>query len=204
MDLSGIRTFQKIRNVLSEDQRKKLHSSFKPLLFSMMNRSSSPCMMDERGGMMKKGGMMGQEGMMKGMMGGRMMQGPSQTDTGQSSLTKTDSQGPVTVKVAFDPQEQTQGSELRFNVEMDTHSVELGDVDLGRLSVLRDEGGAQVSPSQWSSPGKGGHHVKGTLVFQNAHGSGKRLVDPDTRYVELVIRNVGEVKERVFRWDLKQ
>ncbi|NIQ37297.1 MAG: hypothetical protein GTN81_01715 [Proteobacteria bacterium] len=204
MDLSGVRTFQKVKNLLSEDQRKKLHASFKPLLFSMMNHYSSPCMMDERSGMMKKGGMMGQESMMKGMMGGGMMQGSSQTETGHSSLIRTDSQGPVTVKVAFDPQQQTQGNELRFKVEMDTHSVELGDIDLGRLSVLRDEGGAQFTPSEWSSPGQGGHHVEGTLVFQNSHSSGKRLVGPDTRYVELVIRDIGEVKERVFRWDLKQ
>jgi len=202
MDLGGIRTFQKVKNVLSEEQRKKLHSSFKPLLFSMMNHSSSPCMVDESSGMMGpgKGGMMKQGG----MMGGSMMQGPSQTGAGQSSLTKTDSQGPITVKVAFDPQQETKRDELLFKVEMDTHSVELGNIDLGRLSVLRNEKGAEVNPSKWSSPGKAGHHVKGTLVFQNAHGPGKLLVGPDTRYVELVVKDVGEVTERVFRWDLKQ
>ncbi len=212
MNLGGIQTFQKVKTVLSEEQRKKLHSSFKSLLFSMMNHSSSPCMMDERSGMMgpakdgmmKQGGIMGQEGMMKSMMGGRMMQGPSQTGAGQSLLTKTDSQGPVTVKVAFDAQQQTEQGKLVFKVELDTHSVELGSIDLGQLSVLRNEKGEQVNPSEWISPAGGGHHVKGTLTFPNPYSSGKPLVGPDTQYVELVVRDIGEVRERIFRWDFRQ
>ncbi len=116
-------------------------------------------------------GIMGQEGMMKSMMGGRMMQGASQTGAGQSLLTKTDSQGPVTVKVAFDAQEQTERGKLVFKVEMDTHSVEVGNINLGQLSVLRNEKGEQVNPSEWTSPAGDGHHVKETLTFPNLYGS---------------------------------
>ncbi len=199
MDLSGIRTFEKVKNVLSGEQRKKIHTLFKSSLFPMMDDSYSPCVMDERTGMGPAKG-----GMMKGMMGASMMQGQPQTGVSPSTLTKTDSQGPVTVKIAFDPSQRTGRRKLIFKVEMDTHSEELEDIDLGQLSVLRNEQGAQVNPSEWTSPGVGGHHVKGTLVFPNAYASGKPLVGSDTRYVELVVRDVGEVGERIFRWDLKQ
>lgn len=220
MDIDGVRTMEKVKNVLSEEQRKKIKSLFRPLVFPMMGRPSAPCMMGEgagmmgpgksgmmgsgKGGMMSQGGMTGQGGMMQGMMGGGMMQGQSEMGVSPSSLTKTDSQGPVTVEIIFDPQKQTDGDELLFGVKMNTHSAEVGDIDLGQLSVLRNEQGKEVNPSEWASPGGGGHHVEGMLVFPSIDPSGRPLLGPETRYLELVLRDVGGTGERVFRWDLKE
>jgi hypothetical protein len=51
----------------------------------------------------------------------------------------TDFQGPVTIEVTFNPQEQTKRGELVFKVKMDAHAIKLGEIDLDRLSALRDE-----------------------------------------------------------------
>jgi hypothetical protein len=203
-EIDGVRTMEKIERVLSEEQQKKVKSLLKPLIFPTMGFPYCPNMTTEGGGMMgpSKGGMM--EGMMgqQSMMRGGMMQGQAKTGVNPSSLTKTDAQGSVTIEVTFDPQEQRTQEELLFEVKMDTHSVELGEIDLGQLSVLRNEKGTEVNPSKWASPEEGGHHVAGSLVFPSVDPSGRFLLGPTTRSIELVVRGVGGIGERVFRWNL--
>lgn len=83
---------------------------------------------------------------------------------------------------------------LHFQVAMNTHSVELG-YDLAQLAVLRTDRGDEVSGLRWDG-GRGGHHVNGTLYFP--------VMDLDgARWVELVIQDVANVPERVFRWEMK-
>jgi hypothetical protein len=83
---------------------------------------------------------------------------------------------------------------LHFQVAMNTHSVEL-DHDLTRLTVLRTDQGDEILPLRWDG-GQGGHHVNGTLYFPAVELNG-------VRWVEIVIRDVDGVPERVFRWDLE-
>jgi hypothetical protein len=63
--------------------------------------------------------------------------------------------------------------------------------------VLRDDAGNEYRPSSWDSA-PGGHHRQGTLTFPipDSLGQGK------ARYIEMVIRDVAGVKERVLRWEL--
>lgn len=84
---------------------------------------------------------------------------------------------------------------------MDTHAVDLDGYDLGQLAVLRTDGGREVRPSGWDAP-KGGHHRSGTLTFPATAADGSPLIGPTTRAIELVIRDVGGVPERRFRWTL--
>jgi len=86
------------------------------------------------------------------------------------------------------------GKTLDFRVAMNTHSVNL-DYDLTQLAVLRTERGDEVAPSRWDGP-RGGHHVRGTLSFPAPDLRG-------VRWVEVLIRDVAGVPERVFRWELK-
>ncbi len=83
---------------------------------------------------------------------------------------------------------------LHFQVAMNTHSVEL-DYDLTRLALLRTDQGDEVKPLRWEGS-RGGHHVNGVLYFP--------AVELDNaQWVEVVIRDVAGIPERVFRWDLK-
>ena len=87
---------------------------------------------------------------------------------------------------------------LAFQVVMDTHSVDLDQYDLGKLAVLRDDDGAEYRPASWRSA-PGGHHRTGTLSF----AAPASLSEGKTGYVELIIRDVSGVAERVLKWTLE-
>ncbi|MDP2953094.1 MAG: hypothetical protein Q8O76_07255, partial [Chloroflexota bacterium] len=86
---------------------------------------------------------------------------------------------------------------LVFEVGMNTHSVDLDRYDLAKLATLRDDSGKEYLPVSWRAE-PGGHHRSGTLTFPipDSVGQGK------ARYLDLVIRDVAGVKERVLKWQL--
>lgn len=85
-----------------------------------------------------------------------------------------------------------------FTIVMDTHAVDLDGYDLAQLAVLRVDGGPDLAPVRWDAPA-GGHHREGTLAFPTEQG-GKPVIGAQTRTIELVIRDVAGVPERVFTW----
>lgn len=101
------------------------------------------------------------------------------------AVTQINEDGSVTIKVT--PQPRSDG--LAFTVVMDTHVVDLDGYDLRALATLRI-GNAELQPSGWDAP-LGGHHRQGTLTFPAAAVDGP---------LELIIRGVANVPERVFRW----
>jgi hypothetical protein len=86
-----------------------------------------------------------------------------------------------------------------FDVVMSTHAVDLDGYDLTQLAVLRVNGAGEIHPANWDAP-KGGHHRQGTLTFPTTASDGSALIGPDTRTIELVIRDIAGVPERVLRW----
>lgn len=115
-----------------------------------------------------------------------------------NTTTKTNEAGSVTLKATW----PGPGAGLAFTVVMDTHSVDLDAVDLGRSAMLRLDQGREVAPTGWDAP-KGGHHREGKLIFPDKGADGAPVIGPDTRVVELVIRDVAGVPERTLRWDLQ-
>lgn len=107
-----------------------------------------------------------------------------------SDLTRTHSGGGVTVKVTYLNPQGTDGP--RFQVVLDTHSVDLDVYDLRELASLRDGGGQTLRPTEVQYKG-GGHHRQAILAFPESFAPVKSL--------ELVIRDVAGIKERAFRWD---
>jgi hypothetical protein len=85
-----------------------------------------------------------------------------------------------------------------FAVVLDTHSVSLDGYDLSKMAVLRVDG-REVAPTSWDAPA-GGHHRSGTLIFPSTAADGSPLITRETAQVELVVRGVGDVPERVLRW----
>ncbi len=117
------------------------------------------------------------------------------------SQVQTNEGGSVTIEVTWEAQQPSSNS-LRLAVIMDTHSVDLDKYDMKKTAALRNDKGRQVAPAAWEGPPGGGHHRSGALVFPATDG-GTPLIEPGTKYVELVIRDVASVKERVLRWDLE-
>ena len=100
---------------------------------------------------------------------------------------QTNEEGGVTVAVAPILEKEV----WSFEVEMNTHSVELGD-DLLAVSVLIDDRGNEYAPIAWEGDPPGGHHRSGILKFSP--------LSPLPASLELTMRGVGGVPERKFLW----
>ena len=109
-----------------------------------------------------------------------------------SDATQSVAGGGVTVKVTYLNPKGSDGA--RFQIALDTHSINLDSYDLKTISVLRDDAGNTFSPTSVENKGSG-HHRETTVSFAKVASGTKR--------VELVIKDVAGVKERIFRWDLE-
>ncbi|MBM2802916.1 MAG: hypothetical protein HW419_809, partial [Deltaproteobacteria bacterium] len=107
------------------------------------------------------------------------------------STPQTISGGGVTAKVTYLNPGTT--DEPRFQVVLDTHSVDVDAYDLKSIIVLRDDAGKTYVSTGVENKGSG-HHREATLGFPK--------VSSDAKRVELVIKEIAGVKERVFRWNV--
>ncbi len=124
--------------------------------------------------------------LLSGVLGGGESFGATAPHT-----TRTDSGGGVIVKVTY--LNTKTSDDLRFQVVLDTHSVNLDGYDLKTITVLRDDAGNTYLPTAVENKGSG-HHRETTVNFARIANGTKR--------VELVVKGVAGVKERIFRWDL--
>ena len=85
------------------------------------------------------------------------------------------------------------GEKPQFEIEFNTHSVEL-DFDISQIASLTDEDGNSDTSSTWEGSPPGGHHRSGTLIFTAP------LIQ--TKSVNLTIRDISGVSKREFTWQL--
>jgi hypothetical protein len=111
-----------------------------------------------------------------------------------TDLTQLNEGGEVTVKATWLADQEIP----TFSVALDTHSVALDGYDLAQLAVLRIDG-VTTSPVRWEAPA-GGHHREGTLLFPAVATDGAPLITAQTRQIELVLRGIGDVPERILTW----
>ncbi|MBI4277098.1 MAG: hypothetical protein HY660_01475 [Armatimonadetes bacterium] len=129
-------------------------------------------------------------------------------------LTRTDAGGGITIKAIYATREyfETAGNAAdvaKFRSEanivmlltLDTHAGDLRAFDPAKGAVLRTDRGQQVAATRWGVITEGSHHREGALLFPKVDGQGRGL-ETDAKSVELVIRGLGDVPERVLRWDL--
>ncbi len=111
-----------------------------------------------------------------------------------NGLVQSSSGEAVTIDIEWEGKEN--GS-LVFHVAMNTHSVDLDQYDLGELAILRDNEGKEYHPVSWDSA-PGGHHRQGVLTFPLPDS----LSQGEAKYIEIVIRDVDGIKERLLKWEL--
>jgi len=107
-----------------------------------------------------------------------------------SMSTASNSSGGVTVKVTHRAPQPP--NEIRFEVVLDTHSVNLDDYDLKNLALLRDAKGKTYEPLKIENKGSG-HHREAVIFFPEPSAKGS---------IEVVIKDIANVKERVFRFSV--
>jgi hypothetical protein len=98
------------------------------------------------------------------------------------------------VSVDVIPVQLVSGQQVKFDVRMSTHSVDLSQ-DMVAVSSLKDSNGQAYLSENWEGSPPGGHHRSGTLKFSTVKGK------PES--VTLIIRNIANVPERVFTWKVE-
>lgn len=97
------------------------------------------------------------------------------------------------VTVTVKPKILKVGGKPAFEVEFETHSVEL-DFDVAKQSYLIDDKGTRLTDGVWEGSPPGGHHRSGTLTFNTPL--------TQTSFIELIIKDVSDIPERKFKWNL--
>ncbi|MEK7597269.1 MAG: hypothetical protein AAB441_01335 [Patescibacteria group bacterium] len=97
------------------------------------------------------------------------------------------------VTVTAEPKALKMGEKPAFKIEFNTHSVDLS-FNITKISSLVDDKGNVYSNPNWDGSGPGGHHREGILTFNS--------VLSETKFVELIIKNVAGVAERKLKWNL--
>ncbi len=124
-------------------------------------------------------------------------------DSFAESLTRHSSVGGVEVDISIiEPGAIYSGDELIFSAALNTHSVSLNQYVIEELFYLRNERGAVFKALAWESPKGGGHHRFGNLRFQGEDRDEMPIILNDDKYVEVLVKGLGGVKESVFRWEL--
>ena len=116
---------------------------------------------------------------------------PGGSAEAQDGLARRDAQGPVTVVVTLIPA-TAPDAPIRAKVVLDTHSVALDGVAFERAVAIQTPDGAEVLPTAVEQASGGGHHREAVVVFPALPRSGG---------VRIVVKDVGGVAARTFRWD---
>lgn len=111
-----------------------------------------------------------------------------QESTQKTLETKTDDQ--ASVNVVITPLEFSR-EQWKFDVGMNTHSVEL-DQDMTKVVTLIDDQGKEYKPVAWDGP-TSGHHREGVLTFST--------INQKPKSIELRMVEIGGVT-RTFNWQL--
>ena len=121
---------------------------------------------------------------------------------GHASQARTHEAGGIRVKMTYLTEDPAKAKVLRFRLVMETHTVDLNAYDPAAHASLRADGGPWLPAKAWENPKGTGHHRRGILVFSNRNVKGAPMVTRDTKILELRLRNLGGVGERIFRWTL--
>ncbi len=120
-----------------------------------------------------------------------------QTQPAGPDLSRTDSQGSVTVvvnPVDLKPTDDT----LTFEISMNTHSVDLS-MNLAKLATLTTDTGETIQAVTWDGPASGGHHVSGKLTFPGTFE--KKSILSGVKQLTLTILDV-DAASRTFTWPI--
>ena len=133
----------------------------------------------------------------------RQSQPPMPIAGSSQNLTQEDTQGAVTVTATLlTPDKPRADGKLAVQMMLETHTVDLDPYHLETLALLRDTQGREVQAVGLESPSGSGHHREGILLFPSIDASGKPLLSPEAKSLTLLLRGIGGVQERAFRWQL--
>jgi len=128
----------------------------------------------------------------KGLMG---IEGSAPPETRhKNGFTQEIRSGGVTARVTY--KNPVEKKPPVFKVALDSHDINFDIYEFNKIILLRDDAGRKYSPEIISTSGSG-QHREATVEFKGADIS-------SARFMELVVKDVAGVPERVFRFDVKR
>ncbi|MBI2002379.1 MAG: hypothetical protein HYT85_03210 [candidate division NC10 bacterium] len=109
--------------------------------------------------------------------------------TAQAKLSQQLAGGGVTVAATL---LKNQAEATAIKLVLDTHSANLDGYKFEAIATLRDDSGKTYPVEAVEQASGGGHHRQAVLRFGKA--------DPQAKSLELIVKDVAGVKERIFRW----
>jgi len=97
------------------------------------------------------------------------------------------------VSIDAKPIDFTYNKPVTIAMALNTHHGSL-DYDLSKISVLVCDQGKTFKPIRWEGSAPGGHHRRGELVFPE--------IDHKVSHLKLVVKDIYNVPERVFDWNI--
>ncbi|HYG60885.1 MAG TPA: hypothetical protein VD902_22635 [Symbiobacteriaceae bacterium] len=91
------------------------------------------------------------------------------------------------------------GRVLPFAIALDTHDGDISKLDLNGKVFLRDASGTEL-PAMVKQLSTSSHHTTYAAAFPSMDSSGKPLDDPAQGSLQILIRGVGQMQERVLEW----
>lgn len=105
--------------------------------------------------------------------------------------------GNIEVGVVFKNPITKNNENLEFQVELNTHSVDLSEYkELNKFVSLEINDRTIIDKGfVWESDSEGGHHISGILKIKNTY-NGKPILNNETKSVKLIFKNIGGVETR--------
>jgi hypothetical protein len=91
---------------------------------------------------------------------------------------------------------------IGFLLKLDTHTGDLLGYNLVALSELRSAPQRAVAALGWEPFSQDSHHRSGLLYFPRNLPDGRSVIPEAVPYLELSLRGLGGVPERVLRWEM--
>ncbi|EMT38809.1 hypothetical protein SAMN04244560_02462 [Thermoanaerobacter thermohydrosulfuricus] len=123
----------------------------------------------------------------------------STTKINPQDLLITNDEGDISIGISYMNPIQDDKDNLVFQVFLDNHQVDLSKLDLSGKVLFTNSEGLKVDNVKWSIEGSG-HHVVAFIKIPKKI-NGKNLITPNTKYIQLELRDIGGVKSRVYKWD---
>ncbi|MCM3668956.1 hypothetical protein M3181_08070 [Mesobacillus maritimus] len=123
-------------------------------------------------------------------------QGRSNVEGAQNLLTKTESQGAVTIEVTLLP-EQSNRNLLVFEIAMNTHSVDLNQYDLASLAEISFGDDEKKQNFEWESLSNDSHHMMGSLTW-------KGELEEIPENLTLILKDIDQISSRTFKWEKEE
>ena len=136
--------------------------------------------------------------------------GNAEQESPTPSLTRVNEAGNVTIEATWVTAAHRQQLALPalseyppedyilIHLTLDTHSVDLSKYQLATLAVLTLPDGSSAAPAAWVGISDSGHHREDILVFP---GQVDEEGLPPQGGVQMVLRGIAGVSERIFRWE---